>query len=303
MKRMLAVMAALALLFSQAATAQEKKLRVITTIFPAYDFARQVGGDDVEVTLLLPPGSESHTYEPTPQDVIAIQNADLFINNGGESDAWVRNVLDSMGEKAPKTLAMMDCVDKVEEELTGAMEGEAEAGELDEHVWTAPRNAMTIAAAIADTLAQIDPERAQRYADRNAAYQAQLQTLDGAFRAVVEAGTRKTIVFGDRFPLRYFVDEFGLSYDAAFPGCSEDAEPSVQTLIKLIKKVREEQIPVVFHIEFSSCKTADAIAEETGAKVLLFHSCHNIGADELAAGATYVSLMTANAAALEEALN
>lgn len=312
------------------AMAEENQLKLVATVFPAYDFARVVGGDRAAVTLLLPPGGDSHSYEPTPQDIIAIQQADLFIYVGGESDAWIERVLESLGADAPPTFAMMDCVTALSEELTASMAAEngGEHGaeeahadddgaahdahdgapddaspELDEHVWTSPRNAMAIADALAERLCALAPESAGIFTDNAAYYQAELKKLDEAFKAVVANGRRNLLIFGDRFPFRYFAAAYGLTCDAAFPGCSEDSEPSVKTVISLVSAIRDNQIPVVFYIEFSSRKTADILCEETGAKPLLFHSCHAVSAQEMADGVSYLSLMWQNVEALREALD
>lgn len=290
------------------ALASEASLSIVCTIFPAYDFARQLAGDTAQVRLLLPPGSESHSYEPSPRDIIDIQQADLFLYAGGESDHWVEEILASMGDNAPRTFRLTDCVTLLAEETSASMEQEAhehgqEEAEMDEHVWTSPKNAMLIVQQLCATLCDIAPQNTQAYEGALSTYLAGLKELDAAFEETVADGKRDLIVFGDRFPFRYFAHDYHLRYDAAFPGCSEDSEPSVRTVISLVDTIRAEQIPVIFYIEFSSRKTADVLAEETGAKELLFHSCHNVSAEELDAGATYLSLMWNNVAALKEALD
>ena len=290
------------------ALASEASLSIVCTIFPAYDFARQLAGDTAQVRLLLPPGSESHSYEPSPRDIIDIQQADLFLYAGGESDHWVEEILASMGENAPRTFRLTDCVTLLAEETSASMEQEAhehgqEEAEMDEHVWTSPKNAMLIVQQLCATLCDIAPQNTQAYEGALSTYLADLKELDAAFEETVANGKRDLIVFGDRFPFRYFAHDYHLRYDAAFPGCSEDSEPSVRTVISLVDTIRAEQIPVIFYIEFSNRKTADVLAEETGAKELLFHSCHNVSAEELDAGATYLSLMWNNVAALKEALD
>lgn len=290
------------------ALASEASLSIVCTIFPAYDFARQLAGDTAQVRLLLPPGSESHSYEPSPRDIIDIQQADLFLYAGGESDHWVEEILASMGDNAPRTFRLTDCVTLLAEETSASMEQEAhehgqEEAEMDEHVWTSPKNAMLIVQQLCATLCDIAPQNTQAYEGALSTYLADLKGLDAAFEETVADGKRDLIVFGDRFPFRYFAHDYHLRYDAAFPGCSEDSEPSVRTVISLVDTIRAEQIPVIFYIEFSSRKTADVLAEETGAKELLFHSCHNVSAEELDAGATYLSLMWNNVAALKEALD
>ena len=174
---------------------------------------------------------------------------------------------------------------------------------MDEHVWTSPKNAIQIVSSLKDTLCALNPANASVYTANYEAYYTSLADLDAAFENIVSSGKRDLLIFGDRFPLRYFADAYQLDYDAAFPGCSEDSEPSVRTVISLVDTVREQRIPVVFYIEFSSRRTADILAEETGAKPLLFHSCHNVSREEIESGATYLSLMWQNTEALKEALN
>lgn len=309
MKTTLLLLTALVLLasmpFTLAARAEPTRfLTLVAVNFPAYDFARQIAGEHADVRLLLPPGSESHSYEPTPQDIISIQDADLFLYTGGESDHWVEEILLSMGENAPLAFRMMDCVTALTEETSASMEHSHEdSPEMDEHVWTSPQNVVLIADELRRVLCELAPDASQAFDSSYADYAAQLNELDAAFEKVVAGGRRDIIVFGDRFPFRYFAASYNLRYDAAFPGCSEDSEPSARTVISLVDEVRSEGVPVVFYLEFSSRKTADIIAEETGAKPLLFHSCHNVSADELENGATYLSLMWGNVEALREALS
>jgi len=301
---------------------EDTPLEIVTMIFPGFDFARQVAGEGAQVSMLIPPGADSHSFEPSPKDLLAIRNADLFIYTGGESDSWIERILASMGEEAPETLRMMDVVTVLAEEHTASMQADhdhdhdtaactdethhhdhAHAEEMDEHVWTSPRNAIVIVDAIADKLCRIRPEAAETFRVNAAAYTAQIEEIDRAFSEIVASSPRDLIIFGDRFPLRYFVAAYGLRYDAAFPGCSEDSEPSVRTVISLVDTVRAEGVPVVFHIEYSSQKTARILAEETGAQLRLFHGCHTVSTEEIEAGATYVSLMQQNVEALKEALN
>ena len=316
MTRMLCVL--LCLLFclpTFPAAAQEQPLTIIGTVFPAFDLARSLAGSAANVSMLLPPGSESHSFEPTPQDIVAIQQADLFIYVGSESEHWIEEILLSMGDQAPASFRLMDCVTLLAEETTASMqhghdhahdehcEHEAHHSEMDEHVWTSPRNMMVISEALTATLCELAPVHSASFESLLADYLAELKALDQAFADTVASGRRRQIIFGDRFPFRYFAAEYGLDYDAAFPGCSEDSEPSVRTVISLIDKVRKESIPVIFYIEFSSRRTADILAEETNAKPMLFHSCHNVSAEEIEKGATYLKLMWQNVDVLKEALN
>lgn len=288
-----------------AENAGDSRISVVTTIFPQYDFVRQIAGDNVNLTMLLRPGAESHTYEPTPQDMILIQDCDLFIYNGGEGDVWVDSILESVSRPV-NTIAMMDLAETVEEETVEGMktedEGEDEP-ELDEHVWTSPENAVRIVSGISEGLCKADPEHAELYKLNTEKYILGLEALDQRFDDIVSKSARSTVIFGDRFPFRYFADSYGLDYYAAFPGCSTESEPGASTISFLIEKVKKESIPVVFKIEFSSGKIAEAIAEETGAEVLEFHSCHNVTTDDLNSGETYISLMNRNADNLEKALS
>ncbi len=312
-----------------------KKINVISVNFPGYDFAREIAGDKINLTLLLPPGAESHSFEPTPQDIIKIQNGDIFIYVGGESDSWVKSVLESAGNKDMKVIAMMDQVKTVKEEMKEGMEeGEdrhghdehkdgdknedgrghdgndenhkedhAEEAEYDEHVWTSPLNAVKIVEAIERALSAADRANAEIYKMNAEAYTQKLMQLDASFREAAGNAKRKIIIFGDRFPFRYFADEYGLDYYAAFPGCSTETEASAKTVAFLIDKVKKEKVPAVFHIEFSNGKIAETISESTGAKNLLLHSCHNISADELQRGESYINIMSRNLSALKEALD
>ncbi|MDR1443591.1 MAG: metal ABC transporter substrate-binding protein [Treponema sp.] len=283
----------------------EGTLSVVTTIFPPYDFVRAITGDKAAITMLLPPGSESHSFEPTPQDIIKVQNCDVFVYVGGESDAWVETILESMDTSRMEIITLMDCVEVVEEIIVEGMEEEEEEGEgpeYDEHVWTSPRNAKLIVRKIADALKLRDGANAAEYERNTAAYLEKLTELDNSFQTMVNGARRKTFIFGDRFPFRYFADAYGLSYFAAFPGCSTETECSAATVAFLIDKVRLEQIPVVFHIELSNEKIADTICEETGAGKRLLHAVHNISKRDFDGGANYYDLMAQNLRNLRDAL-
>lgn len=496
MKRIIILFLAFLLMFSACAPNANSnqnssdKIKVVATIFPAYDFARAAGGEHIELTMLLPPGSESHSFEPTPQDIIKIRNCDVFIYAGGDSDEWVKTILDSVDTTKIQVISMMESVETVTEEIKEGMEDdhghshsheefdpekvydrpladfagswtsietalksgglpeyiehsaednevteqqqvdalaarwksdyenititensatfggsettynyigfkivesdhgasvwygfeaanpnddtplyiafsdhgtgaeheeeehdeheeevahfhirygsesfealtsmenwaptyfpagtanevidEAMAGhsheetEYDEHVWTSPMNAKKITGVIADAFCAVDAANAADYSANSAAYGAELDELDAQFKAVVAQANRKTLIFADRFPFRYFIDAYGLDYYAAFPGCSTESDASAKTVAFLIDKVKEEKIPVVFYIEFSNERMADTIVESTGAKKLLLHSCHNVTKSDLEKGVTYVSLMKQNVEAIREALS
>lgn len=288
-------------------------ISVVTTIFAPYDFARQVTrGTGTTLTMLLPPGAEVHSWEPTAQDMIRIQDSSLFIYAGGEGDVWADKLVSSSDRKI-NAIRMTDCVKLFEEAHPEGMEPEEDDDaqeadgkketEWDEHVWVSPANAMSITQKICDVLCSIDSADSVAYKKNTAEYLAQLTELDDEFKGIVKSASRKTVVFADRFPCRYFVEEFGLSYYAAFPGCASQTEPSAATVAYIIGKVKEEKIPVVFYIEMSNQKMADTVCEATGAKKMLFHCLHNLSKEDFSAGRTYLSLMHDNAAALKEALN
>lgn len=296
-------------------TESEKPLSVVTTVFPPYDFARAIAGENAEISMLLKPGTESHSYEPSPQDILLVESCDLFIYNGGESDIWVETILETMDNSNLRIIRMMDCTENLSEEHVEGMqtahthdheheeEFHPELDEYDEHVWTSPVNAVAISNAIADALISIDPKHQEDYRNNAKTYQNALTSLDKTFRTIVSQGKTDLILFGDRFPFRYFAEEYGLTYRAAFPGCSAESEPSAKTVAYLIDKVKEEGLSHIFYIEFSNQRIARAIQEETGAVPLLFHSCHNISKDEMERGITYLDLMEQNAENLKEALS
>jgi zinc transport system substrate-binding protein len=288
------------------AAGTDGKINVVATIFPPYDFVREITGDRVNLTMLLPPGAESHSFEPTPQDIIKVQNCDVFIYVGGESDAWVDRILESIDTGGMEIITLMDCVDVVEEVIVEGMEEEeeeeSEGPEYDEHVWTSPRNAKLIVQKIAEVLERRDAPNAAVYERNTVSYLAKLTDLDASFQSLINGAKRKTLIFGDRFPFRYFADAYGLSYFAAFPGCSTETECSAATVAFLVDKVRAERIPVVFYIELSNEKIADTICEETGAKKLLLHAVHNVSKRDFDRKANYYDLMSKNIQNLREAL-
>ena len=305
-RKIIAVIAAAALGVSLCGcTSPEKseisgKLKVIATIFPAYDFARQVFGDTADVKMLLKPGQESHSYDPSAKDIVEISGCDLFVYNGGESDQWVESVLKSAPEV--ETFRMTDAVSLLDEEVT---EGMQNAGEHDhdeeehedeyyEHVWTSPDNASAIVKALGKRAAELFPENADSVTANADSYAGKIIELDAKFAELL-SGEERYFIFGDRFPLLYFFRHYGLNYYAAFPGCGSETEPSAQTMTFLLDKLRQpDSVPAVFCIELSSRRLGEVLAEDSGLPVVEFHTCHNISADDLAAGETYVSLMERN---------
>jgi zinc transport system substrate-binding protein len=285
-------------------SAQNSKINVTTTNFPPYDFVRQIAGDRVNLFMLLPPGSESHSFEPSPRDIITVQNSDIFIYVGGGSDKWIDRILQSMNTGNMKILAMINAVEKVEEEIVEGMEDDdGGVTAYDEHVWTSPKNAILIVRAITELLCKADPANAAFFWQNAAGYTAELERLNAGFNEAVSGAKRNTVVFADRFPFRYFADTYGLTYFAAFPGCATETEPSAATVKFLIDKIRADKIPVVFHIELSNERMADTISGETGAKKLLLHSCHNITKRDFDSGLGYLEIMKNNIKNLKEALD
>ena len=283
------------------------KISVVATIFPEYDFARAVAGDNANIKMLVSPATEIHSFEPSPQDIAAVQNADLFIYIGGEGDAWVEKILSAVDTSKMKVLKMMDTVSVVEEEIVDGMEAEEEESdsdeiEYDEHIWTSPKNAIAMVNAICGAISEIDRENADIYAENAAKYNAEIQAVDDEIKQVVDAASKKMLVFGDRFPFRYFADEFGLSYYAAFPGCSGETDASAATVAKLVKRIEENNLPAVFYVELGNHAMADSIANQTGTKALMLHSCHNVSKEDFDNGVTYVDLMKNNGEALKEGL-
>lgn len=296
--------------------AEDGRLQVVCSLFPYYDFVREIGGAYVSPRLLVAAGREAHSFEPTPMDVLRVSRADVFVYNGGEGEQWVDEILSSAGENIPTVLRMMDYADTLTEEPLAGHDDHDHADhdhehdddhdsddiEYDEHIWTSPVQAMKLCRAICDALCAADPAHAAVYRSNLENYLGQLAELDVAFRQVCSEKKRSLLVFGDRFPLLYFCREYGLDYRAAFHGCSSDTEPSLYTLKFLIDKVRQQDIPVVYALELSSRKVADAIAETTGATVETFYSCQTVSQADWAAGEGYVSLMRRNVAALREGI-
>ena len=307
-------------------TPNDGKLKVVTTLFPYYDFTRQIAGDAVDLSMVIPAGQDSHSFEPTPRDIRTMQEADVIIANGGAMEHWVDQVVDSFDREDQTVVIMMDHVDAVEEEIVEGMEhsdeghghvhvhedGEEDGHleedesqyeiEYDEHIWTSPVNAMRMVDVIAETLTERDPDHGAMYQAGAAAYLEELERLDKEFREVRDSAVHDMIVMGDKFPLRYFADTYGLRYRAAFSGCSSDPEPSAKTIAYLIDKVKEEGLPVIYYLELSSHRVAEIIGEETGAVPLLFHSCHNVTRRQFEEGVTYLELMEQNVKNLREGL-
>ncbi|MEE1056843.1 MAG: metal ABC transporter substrate-binding protein [Acutalibacteraceae bacterium] len=317
LKKFISFLLVVAMLFTLVLTGCNKaeeelngKINVVSTIFPQYDFSRQIAGDNANLKMLIPPAGESHTYEPTPQDIISIENSDVFLYIGGENDKWVDDIMDGIDTNKTKVVKLMDCVNTVEEEIIEGMQEHTEEHEeydeahnKDEHIWTSPINAISMVNTICDAMCNADEKNSDVYKENAKKYISQLEELDNKFRNVVDNTQNNELVFGDRFPLRYFTDEYGLKYYAAFPGCSSETEPSAATIAFLTDKVKEDKIPVILKIELSNGVVANTIAEETNTEVMTFYSCHNLTKEQFENGETYLSMMTENITTLKKALS
>lgn len=337
MKRIISLLLALALTLSLTACtmpaekADGGKLQIVTTLFPYYDFARAIAQDRADVTLLLSPGREAHSFEPTPLDAVTISEADVFLYNGGEGEYWVDSMLGAAGENIAVVARMMDYVDALNEEYVEGMQGadghdhdhehgshddhddhdhdheedehDSDEVEYDEHIWTSPKNAVVLCRAVCDAICRADAENAAFYRANCENYCSQLEDLDARFAALCESAPRRLLIFADRFPMLYFCREYGLDYRAAFHGCSGDTEPSLATIKFLIDKVEDENIPVVYTIDFGTKKVAAVVSECTGAAIETLYSMQTVSRADFDAGETYLTLMERNFEALRKGLN
>ena len=330
MKRFFSLLLALALALSLCACvggrqkADDGRLQIVATLFPYYDFARAIAGGRADVTLLLSPGREAHSFEPTPLDAVTISEADVFLYNGGEGEYWVEEMLDAAGEHIAVKARMMDYVDALGEEFSEGMQGadehdhdhdhsdhdhdggeqhDSDEIEYDEHIWTSPKNAAILCRAVCDAICKADPANEDFYRANCDDYCAQIEALDARFADLCESAPRKLLIFADRFPMLYFCREYGLDYRAAFHGCSGDTEPSLATIKFLIDKVEDKNIPVVYTIDFGTKKVAAVVSECTGAAIETIYSMQTVSRADFDAGETYLTLMERNFEALRKGLN
>lgn len=294
-----------------------KKLKIVTTIFPEYDWTRAVLGDrevDVDLTMLLDNGTDLHSFQPAVKDIMKVSSCDLLIYVGGESDQWIEDALESAQNKDMKTINLMEVLgDTIKEEETVEGMQESDHGhededekEYDEHVWTSLRNASVICGIIAETLEEMDPENKDVYASNAATYQEKLSDLDTEYQNTVDSAKQNTLLFADRFAFRYLVDDYGLNYYAAFSGCSAESEASFKTVTFLADKLDELGLKTVLTIEKSDDRIAQTVIENTETKdqkILELNSMQSITSDEIADGVTYLSVMEDNLNVLKEALN
>ena len=276
------------------------KISVVTTIFPYYDFARSVSKGTCDVDMLLKPGSDVHSFEPTPSDILKIRNADLFIYNGGESDEWVDSILESLGDTdKPVVMKMTDYVKPLTE-----MDADHHAeDEEDEHIWTSLDNAKTLVSKISDEVSKLDSKNKSIYYRNGLDYIEKINKVQSEIENTVNSSKSKKIVVGDRFPLLYFATEFSLDWECAFPGCSTETEPSLDRLSKLTDTIEKDKIKTILKLEMSENKVADTLADETNTKIRTFYSAESVSKEEFANNITYVDLMERNNNALKEALS
>ncbi|MGN1098666.1 MAG: metal ABC transporter substrate-binding protein [Clostridia bacterium] len=280
------------------------KLKIVSTLFPTYDFARAIAGDRADITLLLTPGKESHSYEPSTGDVIEIDGCDIFIFTGEYMEPWAEGLIEGL-DNSPTVVDASGGItlDREEEhEEHEEHHHEAHEHEFDPHIWTSPRNCLTIVDSILEAMILEDGENADYYRKNAADLKDRLNALDREFREIVSESTTKKIYHGGRFSMYYFVKEYGLEWEAAYDSCSSDTEPSVRRICEMIDEMKEDGAKVVFYEELSNNSVAKLIADETGAEPLLLHSCHNLTQQEWDSGETYLSLMKKNAENLREAL-
>ena len=297
------------------------KLQIVTTLFPQYDFARVIGGDKVDVTLLLPAGMESHSYEPTPADIIKINKADLFIYTGESMEQWAHSIIQSVDSNEVYVLDVSKNVPLLAPNSTvednhdhegenhdhdaevevghDHSEGDGHNHTYDPHIWASPKNAMIMVNNILEALCEVDSENADYYKDNANAYLAELEELDHELEDVVTNAKRDTIYHGGRFAMQYLTNQYGIHYVSA----PFEAEPSAALVAQMIKEIKEQNIPVIYYEELVDPKISQMISDETGAKMLLLHSCHNVSKEDFNNGVTYLSLMKQNVENLKVGLD
>lgn len=322
MKRITALLLSAALVFSMTACSKtattdkdnNNKIKVVTTIFPAYDWVREVTGNDeaVDCSMLLDNGVDIHSFQPSAEDILKISECDLFIYVGGESDTWVTEVLSGNAKADRKVISLMDLLkDEVKEEKTveGMQEeDEHEDGddaEYDEHVWLSLKMAQTAVSGIAEELSGLNSKDKEKYKRNAEAYNAKLSALDAQYKETVDNAAQKTIVVADRFPFRYMADDYGIKYYAAFAGCSAETEASFETVVFLADKIDELGLKNVITLENNDHKIAETVisnSKEKNAEIKVLDSLQSVTSEDVKAGSTYLSIMESNLKVLKEVL-
>ena len=307
--------AALCACGSQSEKKSDSKLSIVTTIFPLYDWAKNVAAStDADVRMLVDSGIDLHSFQPTVEDIGAISDCDVFIYVGGESDEWVD---DALKQRANKDMIVIDLLDVLkdsikEEEVVEGMEAEEEEEEggeeepeYDEHVWLSLKNAVTVCRFISDQLSKADPSNADTYQKNTETYTAELNALDNEYKDTVNNAENKILLFGDRFPFRYMVDDYGLSYYAAFVGCSAESEASFETIAFLSEKLNELGLKYILKLESSDGSVAEAIrnnSKDKDQEILTVDSLQSVTAEDVADGDTYLKIMRSNLDTLKKVL-
>ena len=276
---------------------ENKKLTVVTTIFPLYDFARAIGGNEINVKMLIKPGSEVHTYDPLPSDVDAIYKSDLFLYIGGESEKWVDTLLD---DKNVKSLALIKSVEQIHKDHGADEHGH---DHTDEHIWTSPDNAVLMLETICQCLIEVDSSNATVYKKNCDSYIETINEESNKIKSTVSKYETPFILVADRFPFRFFAEQYGIEYEAAFDGCAVSTDISVKTMLKLTKTIENKKIKTVFCTELSSKNIANALSEEMNVEIVELHSAHNVSLDDFTSGITYADILARNNSALERGLN
>lgn len=292
MKRIIILLMTFMLLLTgcTAAKSDSGKIKIVAANFVCYDFARAVAGDKAEIKLLITPGSDMHSFEPTAKDIADIKNGDLFLYIGGESDTWADKILQN--NDTEKNIKMIDCVTKIENEHG-----------VDEHIWASPDNAVKMVNKVLEAVCKIDGENTDFYKKRAEDYIGGINAASDATKAVIQSAKKNTIVVADRFPLVYFTEFYGLRYEAAFGGCEHDTDPSLHTVTHLIDTVRNCGLTAVYRIELSNLSVADTVSGATGAEILELHSYQNVSLTDFNSGVTYIDIMKRNCEALRKGLN
>ena len=291
-------------------TSNTEKIKITASNFASYDFLRAIIGDNdnVELTFLLGPGKDAHSYDPTAQDLITIQNSDLFIYIGGEMEKWADRVLTTLDTSNTKVICVADDIKTIDEqEIDGAEpeeEEDEEEGAFDEHIWTSPDNAITMVNTLEKSMEEIDSSNSSKYKQNAENYIAKIKNVDKQIQEIVDNKKRDRLVFGDKMPMQYFINYYKLQVSAAFSGCSTETEPSSKTIAYLVNKAKEEKIPVILYIELNNGKVANTIANEVGngCKAMQIQTLHNVSKTDFDNGETWVSLMERNLDVLKAAL-
>ena len=284
------------------------KIQVVVSNFASYDFLRAIIGDndEVELTFIIGPGKDAHSYVPGPQDIVKIQNCDMFVYVGGDSENWSEDTVKGIDKNKTKVVCIADYVDKMEEDKIDGAEDENEEEEVafDDHIWTSPSNAIKMVEALEKNMEEIDSNNAEKYKKNSEEYIAKIKEVDEKIQEIVDNKVRDTLVFGDKMPMQYFIKYYNLKVSAAFNGCSTETDPSAKTRAYLETKVKNEKIPVVLYIELNNGSVAKGIAESVGenCKAMQIQTLHNISLDDFNNGETWVSLMTRNLDVLKTAL-